>query len=655
VHLTALALTPKIRLEVLSQTGESVYDSGFRPGNRLEWSPKDQQGLGLPDGIYGCIVTVEDLSGRLGHRRGVFRIADGGVSFDTVNLQPEAAAPEEQESLTILGAEEPSPFTIVSHDGQEGWIESASGGLSFYAGSLSHGRDAVPHLRLTHEGNLGIGVADPQAKLDVAGLIRASGGFQFADGTVLKIEGGLPILVSERSNGTDSASGTEGKMARPLSWGGGIGVVPAGSGGPGRVFGSEGGEPYYNTLYGYSAGTSNTSAYYNSFFGGYAGHSNTTGDENSLFGHYAGSSNTSGSGNSFFGYLTGAWNTTGCYNSFFGDWVGGFNSTGGYNSFFGAHAGFNNTTGQYNSFVGSAAGASNTVEHNNTFIGALSEGYAGITNATTLGYRAKVTQSNSVVLGSMNGVNDATADTNVGIGTTAPVGRFHVATGPENNLFVGSNSRVGIGTVTPDKSLQIVSTSAGYATIHIGSLGDEAKDVYSGMGPNVDTGPAFNFGYSGSSFGRSSGFFNVRPDPSAIAPNPSLRFMTVNQQRMIITNTGNVGIGTSSPTERLHVVGNIRATGSIYSSPAPEIEIPDYVFEPDYRLMPIQQLEKYIAREKHLPNVPAASEIRETGLNHTEFQMKLLEKIEELTIYTVQQAKTIRELQARLAALENER
>jgi hypothetical protein len=71
--------------------------------------------------------------------------------------------------------------------------------------------------------------------------------------------------------------------------------------------------------------------------------------------------------------------------------------------------------------------------------------------------------------------------------------------------------------------------------------------------------------------------------------------------------------------------------------------------------MPIQQLENYIAREKHLPNIPDASEIRETGLNHTEFQMKLLQKIEELTLYTVQQANTIRELQARLAKLERAR
>jgi hypothetical protein len=88
-------------------------------------------------------------------------------------------------------------------------------------------------------------------------------------------------------------------------------------------------------------------------------------------------------------------------------------------------------------------------------------------------------------------------------------------------------------------------------------FGLATADVFAGMGPDVINGPAFNYGYSGASFGRGSGFFNVRPDASAVAPNPSLRFATANVQRMIIDNLGNVGIGTSAPQTRLDVNGVI--------------------------------------------------------------------------------------------------
>src|SRR4030095_14631743 len=98
-----------------------------------------------------------------------------------------------------------------------------------------------------------------------------------------------------------------------------------------------------------------------------------------------------------------------------------------------------------------------------------------------------------------------------------------------------------------------------------------------------NTGPAFNFGYSGASFGAGTGFFNVRGNVSGV--NPSLRFAAVNQQRMIITNAGRVGIGTLSPTQLLDVAGSVRATSFIAGSTT--LTVPDYVFEPDYQLMPL--------------------------------------------------------------------
>ncbi len=80
--------------------------------------------------------------------------------------------------------------------------------------------------------------------------------------------------------------------------------------------------------------------------------------------------------------------------------------------------------------------------------------------------------------------------------------------------------------------------------------------------------------------------------------------------------------------------------------------MPDYVFDPGYRLMRIDELEKFIAKEKHLPNIPSADEVKSKGLNVSEFQLKLLEKIEELTLYTVQQEKAISTKDIEIAKLD---
>src|SRR5262249_23234635 len=119
-------------------------------------------------------------------------------------------------------------------------------------------------------------------------------------------------------------------------------------------------------------------------------------------------------------------NTTGSSNSFFGQAAAFHSTVGTSNSFFGANAGFENTTGNSNSFFGTGAGANNQTGDFNTALGVFADGADGLTNATSVGARAFVTQSNSLVLGSINGVNGASATVNVGIGTSAPQQRLHV-------------------------------------------------------------------------------------------------------------------------------------------------------------------------------------------------------------------------------------
>ena len=211
---------------------------------------------------------------------------------------------------------------------------------------------------------------------------------------------------------------------------------------------------------------------------------------------------------------------------------------------------------------------------------------------------------------------------------------------PENTLVLRSG-KVGIGTAVPGAQLHLYSTAT--------------TDAFAGAGPDPVSGPALNFGYGGGSFGRGAGFFNVRPDASATAPNPSLRFLTANVERMILTNTGSVGIGTSTPSSKFHVnAGDIRVSGGSFIDDGTTLNVPDYVFEPHYELMPLDELRDFISREKHLPNVPSANDVKKDGLNLSQVQMRLLEKVEELTLYTLKQDEQIKSQQARIDELQSE-
>lgn len=98
--------------------------------------------------------------------------------------------------------------------------------------------------------------------------------------------------------------------------------------------------------------------------------------------------------------------------------------------------------------------------------------------------------------------------------------------------------------------------------------------------------------------------------------------------------------------------GNVIISGNVFTQGCPAGCGPDWVFEPDYDLMPLDELEAYITENKHLPRVPPAVEMETEGINMTQLQLRLLEKVEELTLYTIEQQKTIDELQGQLAALE---
>lgn len=106
----------------------------------------------------------------------------------------------------------------------------------------------------------------------------------------------------------------------------------------------------------------------------------------------------------------------------------------------------------------------------------------------------------------------------------------------------------------------------------------------------------------------------------------------------IYYSSGNVGIGTTNPgTYKLAVEGIIGAREVVVTTDA----WADFVFEPDYNLMPLNELDNYIQENKHLPEIPTTEEVEENGISVGEMNAKLLQKIEELTLYAIQQQEVI--------------
>ena len=149
--------------------------------------------------------------------------------------------------------------------------------------------------------------------------------------------------------------------------------------------------------------------------------------------------------------------------------------------------------------------------------------------------------------------------------------------------------------------------------------------------------------------GEGNGEITFRTAPSGIAGNP----LTLTE-RMRITLDGKVGIGTTNPGYKLDVAGDIRATGTVRAN---EVKVtvngaPDFVFAPDYRLRPLAEVEQFIAANRHLPEIAPAAEMEQNGVNMGELQMQLLQKVEELTLYMIEQQKLIEAMELRIKNYE---
>jgi len=204
-----------------------------------------------------------------------------------------------------------------------------------------------------------------------------------------------------------------------------------------------------------------------------------------------------------------------------------------------------------------------------------------------------------------------------------------------NVLFVTNKNNIGIGTETPEYLLDINGTAHANNLI----IGNQGTPNSVGSVERLSIAP---YGHTG------------RWTLSArdIAGTAFLDLNYGSNKLLTLNHSKKIGILTDNPQSELDVRGKIIAS---------EVEIKvlptggaDFVFQPDYNLMPLSQVESFVKENQHLPEIPSEQEMIENGLNVNEMQIKLLQKIEELTLYVIEQEKKNEKLQEQIN-LQNKR
>ncbi|WP_271765421.1 tail fiber protein [Aquimarina algiphila] len=179
----------------------------------------------------------------------------------------------------------------------------------------------------------------------------------------------------------------------------------------------------------------------------------------------------------------------------------------------------------------------------------------------------------------------------------------------DSEFHFDRNGNFGIGTAYPDKNLSIWSAESSYLNLKTNN-GHEFL-----IGADINGGIISTM---------SNHDLSIRAGS--------------NSTKMIVKANGNIGIGTTNPDMKLTVKGNIHAEEVKIDLNVPA---PDYVFKSDYNLRSIEEVETFIKENSHLPEIPSAKEFEQNGVMQAQMDMNLLKKIEELTLYTIQQEKQL--------------
>jgi hypothetical protein len=225
-----------------------------------------------------------------------------------------------------------------------------------------------------------------------------------------------------------------------------------------------------------------------------------------------------------------------------------------------------------------------------------------------------------------------------------------------NSSFITGGGNVGIGTALPGVKLSVADSQATVPAeillYNLNNTGSRNVDLRLGNGSGQASVYLNNATLAlGFGIGVPTGGLSYK-DPGNYPGSDTLTLSTASSGNIVFSpnGTGNVGIGTTNPAQKLSVNGSIRAHEVIVDT-----GWSDYVFAADYALAPLSEVEAHIKAHHTLPGVPSASEVADQGIRVGDMQAKLLAKIEELTLHQIDQEKQITSLKGEVRSLQTTR